>query len=103
MRRRRYSREQWSGWIAEQSESGMGVAGFCEARDLPVQSFYLWRRKLSADNRIAGDGSSFVSVSVTGLSQIEIDLPCGAIIRVPPDEAATRRVIDALLQAGGGR
>ncbi len=65
MQRRRYSREQWSGWIAEQAESGMGVAGFCEAKELPVQSFYLWRRKLSADERFAGVGASFVSVSVT--------------------------------------
>ena len=103
MHRRRYSREQWAGWIAEQAGSGMGVALFCEAKELPVHSFYFWRRKLSADDRLNGDGASFVSVSVTGLTQIEIDLPCGAIIRVPPDETATRRVIDALLQAGGGR
>ncbi len=48
MGRRRYSREQWAGWISEQAVSGMGVAAFCEARELSVQSFYLWRRKLSA-------------------------------------------------------
>jgi Transposase len=103
MGRRRYSREQWAGWISEQAVSGMGVAAFCDSRELSVQSFYLWRRKLSADDRPPKLGTSFVSVSLTGLAQVEIELPCGATIRLPPDEAATRRVIDALLQSGGGR
>lgn len=103
MSRRRFSREQWAEWIAEQAESGMGVSSFCESKGIPAHSFYLWRRKLAAVEGPEGPRSPFVPVSVSGLGQVEIDLPCGATIRVPPDAAATHRVIDALLQAGGGR
>lgn len=103
MVRRRFSREQWAEWISEQAVSGLGVSAFCESKGIPVQSFYLWRRKLALVERPEGARSLFLPVSVSGLGQVEIDMPCGATIRVPPDAAATRRVIDALLQAGGGR
>jgi hypothetical protein len=103
MGRRGYLREQWQGWIAEQVESGLSVAAFCEARELPTHSFYHWRRKFKAETAGIEDSPSFVSVSVTGLADVVIELPCGAVIRVPPDEGATRRVIDALLLRGGGR
>jgi transposase-like protein len=103
MSRRRFSPEQWQGWVAEQAESGLSVTAFCLSREIPAQSFYAWRRKLA--NKTTSDScpNSFVSVSVRGLGQIEIDLPCGAVIRVPPDESSIRRVIDALLRNGGDR
>jgi hypothetical protein len=116
--RRRLSREQWRVWIAKQAESGQGVAAFCATNDLPQQSFYLWRRKLRAEPSSAGNGqagigqagngpakisSAFVSVSVAGLAGVIVELPCGALIRVPPDDLVIGQVIDALLRNGGGR
>lgn len=113
MSRRRLSREQWQVWIAKQAESGQSVAAFCATNDLPQQSFYLWRRKLRAEPSSAGIGqagngpakisSAFVSVSVAGLAGVIVELPCGALIRVPPDDLVIGQVIDALLRNGGGR
>lgn len=103
MGRRRYLREQWQGWISEQVESQLSVAAFCKARELPLHSFYLWRKKLAAEALPETSRASFVAVSITNLAEVAIDLPCGAVIRLPADEAATRRVIDALLLHAGGR
>lgn len=103
MSRRRFSREQWQGWVAEQAESGLSVTAFCLSREIPAQSFYVWRRKLANKTTSESLAGSFVSVSFRGLGQVEIDLPCGAVIRVPPDESSIRRVIDALLRNGGDR
>jgi transposase-like protein len=103
MAKGRFSREQWQAWIAEQAESGLSVAAFCSSREIPAQSFYVWRRKLVSKTISAAPTGPFVSVSVRNLGQVEVDLPCGAIIRVPSDDSSIRRVIDALLRSGGGQ
>lgn len=54
-------RERWQGLIAEQQESGLGVAEFCRERSIPVSSFYGWRRKLAGRERAPG---GFVAVKV---------------------------------------
>lgn len=105
--RRRFPVGQWARWVVEQAESGRSIAAFCAERQIGVQSFYLWKRKLagkdSAPRTINNDQPPLVAVSLTGLSQVTIELPCGATIRIPPDDAAMRRVIEALLHAGGAR
>jgi transposase-like protein len=103
--RQRYSREQWAEWISEQAVSGGSVAGFCQAKGLPVNSFYNWRNKLassgsSTDPSLRRSQGLFLPVSVVGGGQVEIDLPCGALVRLPGDEEATRRVLSILLQLG---
>ena len=125
--RRRFMREQWSDWIAEQSGSGLSVREFCRQKKLGPKSFYRWRKKLSgrsgdpaADAAAAGqvDSSrkrarsaisqtakssspaSFVPLSIVGTASVEIDLPCGATIRLPADEIATRCVLSVLLELG---
>lgn len=121
--RQRYSAEQWAEWISEQQESEQSIAEFCNCRGVSANTFYLWRRRLEAavefNDRTTSEKServtqavaagfsrssmaaAFVPVSVvTGLQAIEIDLPCGATIRVPDEDSSLRRILNVLLEAG---
>jgi transposase-like protein len=99
MGRSSVGREQWLVWVAEQAESGLSVQQFCSERQIPVNSFYIWRRKARS-----GQGSSeakLVPVSIArGSSRVEIELPCGAVVKVPQDEACVRQVLEVLLALG---
>lgn len=99
MERRRYGRGQWVQWFEEQRASGVSVAEFCRQREIPANSFYLWRRKLAAEIS-AGDGGPFVALRLVAESEFGIELPCGAVIRMPPDESTLRRVLAALWEMG---
>lgn len=117
--RRRYSAEEWRAWLEEQRCSGLTVADFCDEIGVSPNSFYLWRRKLSAmppsRNRSvasrsrslscstessAADTPTFLPLRVVATRNVEIDLPCGAVIRIPPESGALAQVLAALLQAG---
>jgi transposase-like protein len=105
MRRQSYSREQWLSWISEQASSGLSIAEFCQTKGLPVNSFYNWRNKLTTegdekDPSLWKFPGPFVPVSVRVVDSVEIDLPCGATVRLPADQEATRRVLGILLQLG---
>jgi transposase-like protein len=93
MARRRFSREQWGEWIGEQAASGLSVAEFCRQREISAQSFYLWRRKLAGSQAATGQ---FVPLLVIPASELIIDLPCGATIRVPVEQAILQRVLSVL-------
>ncbi len=95
MARRRFSREQWGEWIGEQASSGVSVAEFCQQREISAQSFYLWRRKLAGSQATAATGR-FVPLVVIPASELIIDLPCGATIRVPAEQAILQRVLSVL-------
>lgn len=41
---------------------------------------------------------SFLPLAVVGGSEVQIDLPCGALIRMGADETALRRVLAVLWQ-----
>jgi hypothetical protein len=43
--------------------------------------------------------SLFVPLTVVGSPVIEVDLPCGAVVRVPNAESSLRRVLSILLEA----
>ena len=103
--RRRYSREQWQEWIAEQQQGELSVTEFCRRKDVPENSFYHWRRKLSAEGETGErsqqkSDSPFVPVAITGSREVEIALPCGAMVRVPHDGPALQHVLKALLEIG---
>ena len=40
------ARQRWRALIAQQRESGLGVAAFCRGKSIPTSSFYGWRAKL---------------------------------------------------------
>jgi transposase-like protein len=46
-RRRNLERERyWRGVIREQQASGQGISAFCREQEVPLSSFFQWRRKL---------------------------------------------------------
>ena len=119
--RRRFTQQQWVDWIEEQSRSGLTVTEFCRRKKVGQNSFYLWRKKLaglarepyqfnSSKTRArasrsqpaskSSSPSSFVSLSIAGTPSVEIDLPCGATIRLPHDEVVMRHLLSALLELG---
>jgi transposase-like protein len=51
-RQRNLERERyWRGVIREQGASGLGVSAFCREHEVPLSSFFQWRRKLQARQR----------------------------------------------------
>lgn len=103
----RYSREQWLCWVVDQRSSGLTIAEFCDSVGVTQNSFYRWRRRLIAEgesfeNESETDRrhvSAFVPLTVVPSERIAIDLPCGAVIRVPIDETSIDRVLRILLSA----
>ncbi|MBT5320162.1 MAG: transposase, partial [Chloroflexi bacterium] len=106
--RQRYSAEQWADWIAEQSESGVTISDFCDSVGVSENSFYVWRRKLRSASTggvcsEAGLSAGFIELAVTesrSAGRVEIELPCGALVRVPGEESLIRSVLVVLLDAG---
>ena len=112
-----YSAEQWAAWVGEQRESELSVAEFCDWIGVSPNSFYRWRQKLaatgrppakkghgaqrqSAIKRSMSAGPELVPLTVLTSPVVEIDLPCGAVVRVPNDDRSLRRVLGILLETG---
>jgi hypothetical protein len=122
---KRYSAEQWAVWVCEQRDSELSVAEFCEWIGVSLNSFYRWRQKVAAEDRLSTtDGLArerqvasgdtrrplatkglmsseprFVPLTVLTSPAVEISLPCGAVVRVPNDDRSLRRVLGILLEA----
>jgi len=106
--------ERFAGWAGTAAE-------FCRREAVTQASFYLWRKRLAQGGvrgrtvatdglrdarRPADDGRRgcppFVELSLTGTAWVEIELPNGAVVRVPAEREATLRVaIDAAGEWGG--
>ena len=112
-----YSAEQWAAWVGEQRESELNVAEFCDWIGVSPNSFYRWRQKLtakgrspagkgltaerlSAEKESVSRGPELVPLTVLTSPVVEIDLPCGAVVRVPNEDRSVRRVLGILLEAG---
>ena len=109
MGRRRYSAEKWSAWIDEQRDSGLTIAAFCGVIGVSENSFYVWRRKLRSGRSAtslskASPSESFIPLSIVESGgagdRIEVELPCGAVVRVPGDEPLIRQTLEVLLEFG---
>ena len=113
---KRYSAEQWAAWVGEQRESELNVVEFCEWTGVSPNSFYRWRQKLAAKGRPltrkghvpqrlsamqgpVSPGPQLVPLTVLTSPLVEIDLPCGAVVRVPNEDRSLRRVLGILLEA----
>ncbi|MCB0113920.1 MAG: transposase [Caldilineaceae bacterium] len=97
---RGYSSEQWAEWIAAQRPSGLSVVDFCESVGVSQNSFYAWRRKLATDDDALPE---FVALSIpdaAGVPRVEVELPCGAVVRLPCDDGPLRQVLGVLLEFG---
>ena len=89
---KRYTAEQWGEWFGEFEQSGLTVHQFCELKGSTANTFYKWRRKLQADQL----QPAFVPL-VTPDPQVEFELPCGAIVRVPNETRSLRPIVSVLL------
>lgn len=98
--------ERFIGWPGTAAE-------FCRREGVTQASFYVWRKRLSPggrsgpgraiaateleESRVAAErgrrGSArFVELSVTGTAWVEIELPNGAVVRVPAERDTALRV-----------
>ena len=87
--------DRWRKILEKQARSGLTVAEFCRREELSQASFYQWRKKLRAEEPNSG---SFIPLAVLGSSTVSVDLPCGAVVRVPAgDERALQQVLSLLM------
>ncbi len=111
-----YSAEQWAAWVGEQRESELSVAEFCDWIGVSPNSFDRWRQKLATTGRpLARKGREaqrlpakkgsmssvpkMVPLTILTSPVVEIDVPCGAFVRVPNEDRSLRRVLRILLEA----
>lgn len=103
---RRFGREQWSVWVSEQAAGDESVAEYCGRRKLSVASFYQWRRKLAKlgvdkAKRGVAISDALIPVRLVDPPRVDVDLSCGATIKLPvQDEAAMRAVLGMLVELG---
>jgi|GEM_PF-1202869 len=97
---------QWQQRLARFEHSELTIAEFCEREGYSTASFYLWRRKLRG-SELSPD-PAFIPVQIDGSEftggggrAVEIDLPGGAIVKVPSDATTDekRELITVIIQA----
>ena len=94
--RQRFTAEQWAKWLEEFDRSNLSIKAFCQRLGVSENTFYQWRKKLDqrAEPSSAGD---FVPITVVADDDVKIEMPCGAMIRVPNHSASLRPVLETLL------
>ena len=88
----RRTREEWRDLVDRQRGSGLSVSEFCRREETTENSFYRWRRAFAEEAE-----SSFVPLTVVELRRIEVELPCGATVKIAADRDSLQRVFAALL------
>jgi len=101
--------ERFAGWPGT-------VAEFCRREGVAQPTFYQWRKRLRLAGEPATGGAArgrpgvpvaneaeqgrapFVELSLTATAAVEIELPNGAVVRVPADREAT---LGAAIRAAG--
>ena len=97
-------RAAWAERLARFARSGLSPTQFCAAEGLALPSFYAWRRRLAADvswdateSGDADGGPRLLPVRLPPAA-VELVLPGGAVLRLPPgcDLAFVRALVEAL-------
>ena len=100
-RKSRFSKEQWAGFIAEQAASGLSAAKFCKQRNLRLPTFYQQRRNLTAECDEPKESSTMIPLQVVSGDLVDVELACGATIKLPTNnESASREILRMLLELG---
>ena len=103
------ARQLWAERLSRFARSGLGPSRFCAAEGVSLPSFYAWRRRLSAEQApppaapsAAGrPGPRLLPVRLAPAdAPVELVLPSGAVLRVPPNCDLT--FVRALVEAVGG-
>ena len=94
---------RWRELLALRESSGLPVSRFCEAHQISQASFYAWRRELAKRDQEISESTSplFVPVQVMSGSAVEVVMPGGVVVRVPPgaDGDMAVRLVAALRAA----
>ena len=97
--REQFGRQAVAAW----EKSGQSVRAFCSGRGLQEASFYGWRRTLRERDRRRPGGPqppTFVPLRVVPEPVLEVVLPTGLVVRIPPSfEAAAVATLVAALRA----
>lgn len=99
--------KKWRERLIRYQSCRLTVAQFCEREGVSRGSFYRWKRRFSAESfhhtaqpqrSQTSDGSPlFVPVSVQPAAEVQIELPGGAIVRLPAE--ADQRLLRSCIQA----
>lgn len=115
--------KEWSALLAEQATSGLSVMEFCRQKNVTRESFYHWRKKLKSGESSPCESEfreppvaefsatltqppeevqqqdPFVPLKIVRPSILEVEMPCGATLRLPDDnERLLRQVLNILLE-----
>lgn len=110
-RRPGLAEQQWRERLRRFDRSDLTVLEFCEREGVSTSNFYVWRRRLAPDPMPgprparSAERPLFVPVSVrSAATGVQIELPGGAIVRIPPaaDEGLLRCCIRAAAELGHG-
>ncbi len=83
--------ELWQSRMRRFQIGGMSVTQFCRVEGVSMPSFYQWRKRLAVS--LPKNGMpAFVPVRVTQAAAVEIHLPNGARVCVPPGDVASLRL-----------
>ena len=114
---------EWSALLAEQARSGLSVMEFCRQKNVTRESFYHWRKRLKPEESSPSESEfrepdvaeffdrrneppkevqqrdPFVPLTIVRPSILEVEMPCGATLRLPDDnERLLRQVLSILLE-----
>lgn len=93
----------WRERVEGQRRSGLSIAAFCRRERISQPSFYSWRKRLAGS---AAERPLFVPVQVAddapASAGLEIELPGGAVVRLPSgaSQELIRLAIAAAARAG---
>jgi len=86
--------DQWHALFEQQKNSGLGIAAFCQQKNLTTSNFYTWRKKLKGALEPSDSGSNDwqpiepaaasanSGVAVNSVWDLELTLPGGAVLRL---------------------
>jgi transposase len=86
----------WRGRLRRFDISRLTVAEFCKREGVSIPSFYQWRKRIAAREEGTVDGmnrpQAFIPVRLTQGAAVEIHLPNGTRVCLPPGDGEVLRV-----------
>jgi len=72
---RRRNRTEWESLIAEQEQSGLAQAAFCEQEGINQGTFKWWKKEIAKSEKPYFE----LQVPAASKSEVKVTLPCGTI------------------------
>ncbi len=94
----------WRERLEQQRREGVRVSEFCQREKISQAAFYRWRKRILGADPRQTPKPRFVPVKVSDSSvtgqRIEIELPSGAVVKLPVE--STPELVAAAVTAAGG-